>query len=179
MIQRQRRKAVSPLIAAVLLIAFTMAIAAILTAWVTTFTKEQKASSEEYLEKMNCAGANFKVDPTFVSYNRDGNFYLRAKLENIGFEAVIISKATVTFMGQSMPFELNVSKAIGNLSTRTIDKDIRKNFIINVTAIDENEDLGGLTIADLEAMDLENIKLETPCDGVWAELRRPTAGWKT
>ncbi|MDY6771549.1 MAG: archaellin/type IV pilin N-terminal domain-containing protein [Candidatus Nanohaloarchaea archaeon] len=34
------RKGISPLIAAVLLIAFTMAVAAILTAWVTTFTKQ-------------------------------------------------------------------------------------------------------------------------------------------
>lgn len=33
------RKGISPLIAAVLLIAFTMAVAAILTAWVTTFTQ--------------------------------------------------------------------------------------------------------------------------------------------
>ncbi|MDY6765762.1 MAG: archaellin/type IV pilin N-terminal domain-containing protein [Candidatus Nanohaloarchaea archaeon] len=38
-----QRKGVSPLIAAVLLIAFTMAVAAILTAWVTTFTQEQTA----------------------------------------------------------------------------------------------------------------------------------------
>jgi len=36
-----KQKGVSPLIAAVLLIAFTMAVAAILTAWLTTFTKEQ------------------------------------------------------------------------------------------------------------------------------------------
>ena len=176
---RRQRKAVSPLIAAVLLIAFTMAIAAILTAWVTTFTKEKKASSEEYMEKMKCAGANFKADPTFVSYNRDSDFYLRAKLENIGFEPVIISKATVTFMGQSTPFDLNVTKAIGDLDMRTIDKEIRKNFVVNVTAIDENEDTGGLTLADIEAMDLDRIKFETSCDGVWAELRRPTAGWKT
>ncbi len=35
------QKGVSPLIAAVLLIAFTMAVAAILTAWITTFTEEQ------------------------------------------------------------------------------------------------------------------------------------------
>lgn len=35
-----KRKGISPLIAAVLLIAFTMAVAAILTAWVTTFTQD-------------------------------------------------------------------------------------------------------------------------------------------
>ena len=34
------RKGISPLIAAVLLIAFTMAVAGILTAWVTTFTQD-------------------------------------------------------------------------------------------------------------------------------------------
>lgn len=36
-----RRKGISPLIAAVLLIAFTMSVAAMLTAWVTTFTEEK------------------------------------------------------------------------------------------------------------------------------------------
>ncbi|MBI2578158.1 MAG: hypothetical protein HYW26_00450 [Candidatus Aenigmarchaeota archaeon] len=48
------RKGVSPLIAAVLLIAFTMAIAGIMATWATTFSQQKLATSEE---KSNCIGA--------------------------------------------------------------------------------------------------------------------------
>lgn len=47
-------KGVSPLIAAVLLIAFTMAIAGIMATWATTFSQQKLLTSEE---KSNCIGA--------------------------------------------------------------------------------------------------------------------------
>lgn len=53
------RKGISPLIAAVLLIAFTMAVAAILTAWVTSFTQrttEDVGNSSEELVSCSFAG---------------------------------------------------------------------------------------------------------------------------
>lgn len=48
------RKGVSPLIAAVLLIAFTMAIAGIMATWATTFSQQKLATSQE---KSDCIGA--------------------------------------------------------------------------------------------------------------------------
>ena len=53
------RKGISPLIAAVLLIAFTMAVAAILTAWVTSFTQrttEDVGNTSEQLVSCSFAG---------------------------------------------------------------------------------------------------------------------------
>ncbi len=64
------RKAISPLIASVLLIAFTMAIAAILTSWVTGFTKTQTGFVGEKAEKqVKCTYATFKVQKSDVVYN--------------------------------------------------------------------------------------------------------------
>ncbi|MEA3230037.1 MAG: archaellin/type IV pilin N-terminal domain-containing protein, partial [archaeon] len=62
----KRKKGISPLIAAVLLIAFTMAIAALLTTWVTQFTESQQKESEKYQEKIECSGSNFIANRDFV-----------------------------------------------------------------------------------------------------------------
>lgn len=64
------KKAISPLIATVLLIAFTMAVAAILTSWVTGFTKAQTGYVGEKAEKqIKCTYATFKVQKSDVVYN--------------------------------------------------------------------------------------------------------------
>lgn len=64
------KKAISPLIASVLLIAFTMAVAAILTSWVTGFTKTQTGFVGEKAEKqVKCTYATFKVQKSDVTYN--------------------------------------------------------------------------------------------------------------
>lgn len=49
----QRRKGISPLIAAVLLIAFTMAIAGIMATWATSFSQQRLSTSEQ---KADCIG---------------------------------------------------------------------------------------------------------------------------
>jgi flagellin-like protein len=60
--QLMKRKGISPLIAAVLLIAFTMAVAAILTAWVTTFTQETTSEvGESGSEQIACSFAGLSI----------------------------------------------------------------------------------------------------------------------
>lgn len=57
-----KRKGISPLIAAVLLIAFTMAVAAILTAWVTTFTQETTSEvGGQGQEQIECSFAGLAI----------------------------------------------------------------------------------------------------------------------
>ncbi|MDY6761872.1 MAG: archaellin/type IV pilin N-terminal domain-containing protein [Candidatus Nanohaloarchaea archaeon] len=59
------RKGVSPLIAAVLLIAFTMAVAAILTAWVTTFTQEQTSQlGNQSAKQIDCNFGQLEIFDT-------------------------------------------------------------------------------------------------------------------
>lgn len=74
------RKGVSPLIAAVLLIAFTMAVAAILTAWVTTFTQEQTdALGNKSEEQIDCSFGQISI------FSSDDNVnWVNASVENNG-----------------------------------------------------------------------------------------------
>lgn len=63
-------KAISPLIASVLLIAFTMAVAAILTSWVTGFTKAETGFVGGKGEtQIKCTYANLDAKKSDVSYN--------------------------------------------------------------------------------------------------------------
>lgn len=57
-----KRKGISPLIGAVLLIAFTMAVAAILTAWVTTFTQDTADTVGNESERLvECSYAGISI----------------------------------------------------------------------------------------------------------------------
>lgn len=74
------RKAVSPLVAAVLLIAVTMTIAAILSMWATGFITERTKEWEEKSPAGECTFANFKVYS--CRYNAADNTF-RVILENM------------------------------------------------------------------------------------------------
>ncbi len=63
-----KRKGISPLIAAVLLIAFTMAVAAILTAWVTSFTQDTTESVGNESERLvGCSFASLDIYDAVLS----------------------------------------------------------------------------------------------------------------
>lgn len=68
------KKGISPLIAAVLLIAFTMTIAGILATWATTFSKERLATSTI---EGQCLGA---IDLTSLSFQ---NSVVSARIRNV------------------------------------------------------------------------------------------------
>ena len=61
------RKAISPLVAAVLLIAVTMTIAGVLAYWASSWVKEQTASWENQTILGECRFADFKISD--CSYN--------------------------------------------------------------------------------------------------------------
>ena len=57
------RKGISPLIASVLLVAFTMAVAAILVVWITGFTQEQTGTvGERGTKQAKCAYSVLNID---------------------------------------------------------------------------------------------------------------------
>lgn len=67
---RETKRGISPLIASVLLIAFTMAVAAILTSWVTGFTKTQTSYVGEKAEKqIKCIYGTMDIKKADVKYN--------------------------------------------------------------------------------------------------------------
>ena len=73
------RKGLSPIVAAVILIAATMSIAGILTFWTTTFVSKKLNESSSVNEETSCLGAEFKLHPS--SNYKNGNLVLR--LDNI------------------------------------------------------------------------------------------------
>lgn len=76
------RKGISPLIAAVLLIAFTLAVAALLTAWVTTFTQDTTgAIGDRSTEVIECSYAGLSVYS--VSYD-SANDWVNISIANTG-----------------------------------------------------------------------------------------------
>ncbi|MCJ7450243.1 MAG: hypothetical protein MUP58_00710 [Candidatus Nanohaloarchaeota archaeon QJJ-9] len=75
-----KRKGISPLIAAVLLIAFTMAVAAILTAWVTQFTQDTTGAVGNESERViQCSYAGLSI---YDAVNDSGN--LTVSVANTG-----------------------------------------------------------------------------------------------
>jgi flagellin-like protein len=87
----EMRKGVSPLIAAVLLIAFTMAVAAILTAWVTTFTQEQTQTVENQSDQViECSYASLSVYDSSWDDSNDKVYVTVANTGNVDFNNVTV-----------------------------------------------------------------------------------------
>ncbi|MCX6821688.1 MAG: hypothetical protein NTW30_02810 [Candidatus Aenigmarchaeota archaeon] len=57
------RKGLSPIVAAVILIAATMSLAGILTFWTTSFISNKLNQSSTVNDETNCLGAEFKLRP--------------------------------------------------------------------------------------------------------------------
>lgn len=75
-----KRKAVSPLVAAVLLIAVTMTIAGMLAYWASGFVRQQTEAFSNQ-STVTCTGANFRVYT--CSYNSTSQ-QLKLILDNVG-----------------------------------------------------------------------------------------------
>jgi flagellin-like protein len=87
----EKMKAISPMIATVLLIGFTIAVGAILSLWFTTFTRTQTATVE--------AGAACASNPVYVrAIGLSGNT-LTLLVSNGGPDSVTVTSAVVTCGG--------------------------------------------------------------------------------
>ena len=114
------RKGISPLIAAVLLIAFTMTIAAILATWAQTFGEEQLGEAgERGTEAIECPQLN--VDIESASWDDTGGLdalirnRMRVNVTNIRFEVYSDGSPTV--------FEPDEFDPIGPVDVRQISAD--------------------------------------------------------
>ncbi len=75
------RKGLSPIVAAVILIAATMSIAGILTFWTSGFVSKKLSESSNTTGETACLGAEFKLHPS-SSYNKVSGV-LSLRLDNI------------------------------------------------------------------------------------------------
>lgn len=153
------RKAVSPLVASVLLIAFTMAIAAVLTAWLSTFTattKEQAAVSERQIA---CGKARLDIDRGYIFYNSTDEI-LKAEIRNSGDYDVKLTNYQTWY--RESPITYVWTLADKNLTIKLHD------FIIRTFNVSGD----GLT--------LKRIKFTTDCEGVFDSVDQETSfpgGW--
>lgn len=154
------RKAVSPLVASVLLIAFTMAIAAVLTAWISSFTTTQKQQTEAFEEKIKCAYANFVADRGYLFYDVDAGL-MKVRLKNSGTRDVKFSGYDIwTTDSPTIPFIYAVDPTIAPAVPQS-------SFIIVTINVTSN---------------LTKIRFTTPCEGLYDVVDQATAfpaGWPT
>lgn len=101
-------KGVSPLIAAILLIAFTLAVAGILGSWTTRFSQQGLVKSEE---KDSCVGALGLKSPSFSGtlltvqvINQKTNFNLSGMVANIIYANATKTKAHSNVMMKDLNF---------------------------------------------------------------------------
>lgn len=157
------KKAISPLIASVILIVFTMSIAALLTTWVQSITADQKESVDDSQDKINCFRSEMKIDNDFTKVNSDSNPTLfSARLKNTGQEDISLRYYRV-WDNTTEPVIWKITDS--NDNKIKIAKGNGLKIIVNVS---------GLTHPD----EFKKIKIETVCEGVYALIEKPTTGWR-
>jgi len=113
-----KRKGISPLIAAVLLIAFTMAVAAILTAWVTTFTQETTSDvGNKTQEQISCSFAGV----TIYDAVWDGSDTLTVSVSNTGTRDLDDGVSVTGFLSNGSAKSSQISSlSTGSVETTTL-----------------------------------------------------------
>jgi len=151
-------KGISPLLAAVLLIAVTVAIATLVMGWLTTITRTTQVTvSNRTAEATDCSSASVVIDEVYLDIGFNGT--VRAIVRNAGLadnmqltSAQVYNRTGSNFSGSSMPIT-NFNR--GNVTTIT--------FTAN-TATDT-------TIATV-CSDFSRVLVTTNCGGVSAEFDR-------
>ena len=82
----KQKKGISPLIAAVLLIAFTVAIATLIAGWFSTFTRSTtSAVTNKTNLAVDCSSESISIKEVYVKTNSTNPATVRALVENNGF----------------------------------------------------------------------------------------------
>lgn len=113
------KKGISPLVAAVLLIAVTMTIAGMLAYWASSFVRTQTEMFENQTVTGRCRDANFKIYS--CSYNQTSS-KLNLILENIQTVELTDLKVNIIYPNASIStVDLNGSLSSGMLRAYNID----------------------------------------------------------
>jgi len=153
-------KGVSPLIASVLLIAFTMAIAAVLTAWISSFTTAQREKTAVFEEKIACNYGFIENDIDFTEYNytSDSEAFFKTRIKNTGTIDLSIGKYQTWFEDTTVPIVWTIDNPGNNTAIKKLNDKI---ITFNVSG-------GRLTKIKL----IGNV-----CDGVTTTISEPLGSW--
>jgi len=94
-VNNRRSKGISPLIAAVLLIAFTMAIAGIMATWATTFSKERLETARigaECIDALDISSLSFSNGTITAKIRNRGEINLTGLTANVEYSDASKSK---------------------------------------------------------------------------------------
>jgi flagellin-like protein len=117
------RKGLSPIVAAVILIAATMSIAGILTFWTTTFVSKKLNESSSVNDETGCLGAEFKLRSESKLTGR--NLYL--VVENIRGVDLKLENLYLFYPNKIDTIPLN-SFVLNKGEIKTIPKDVDPTF---------------------------------------------------
>ena len=150
-------KGISPLLAAVLLIAVTVAIATLVMGWITTITRSTQVTvSNKTVEATDCSSASIVIEGVYIAAG--GNGTSRVIVRNAGLldnmqiiSAQIFNRTGSNFSASSLPIT-NFGK--GNVTTLSFSP------------------IGppGGTVATACPGDFSRVLISTTCGGVSAEF---------
>ncbi len=157
-------KGVSPLIASVLLIAFTMAIAAVLTAWISSFTTAQKEKTAIFEEKIQCNYGFLENDVDFTEYNETTGLF-KTRIKNTGTTDLSIGKYQIWYKDESVPTMWEVVNPTNPESS--IKKQDAEIIVLNSSLPSKTS-----------PYKITKLKLIAHiCDGVSTIISEPLGGW--
>ena len=91
----RKKKGISPLIAAVLLIAFTVAIATLVMGWFSTLTRSTTATvSNKTTDAVACSNAGIGIDDVYIRLNATESD-ARVIVKNTGFTSITVTSLQV------------------------------------------------------------------------------------
>jgi len=111
------KKAISPMVATVLLIGFTIAVGAILSVWFTSFTRTQTTG---ITGGASCHGGNVKVFSNLTSSITSANA-LRVFISNLRSDINITVNSVVVYCGTNPSSASGLPKTIGASLTDYVD----------------------------------------------------------
>jgi flagellin-like protein len=121
-------KGISPMIATVLLVAFTVVLGGIIMLWFTSVTRTTSVGAESQVEAIRrCSGANFQI----LSVDRDGN-----KVTVVHFGSGLKVYPIIATVGSTI-VPLSPSTSITSGQTSTFNVSIGTNTTVKVTALCE------------------------------------------
>jgi len=130
------RKGVSPLIAAVLLIAFTLAIGGFLSGWLQQITRSQTEAANEYSDA-GCIYATFNTED--ATFNATGDSKLVFDIVNTGTRDVDINQITITSGNMSQRLVLtspqNFSGTVSTGDKVSMSLNIDPAFMPNISRV--------------------------------------------
>lgn len=115
---KRKKKGLSPLIAAVLLIVFTIGIATIIMSWINTYTKDTTSeASQNTQDLIDCASTNMDIQDVYILAPTSVKVIAR----NTGMKPIIIKEGHI--------WDTNGTSCMLNFTASLVDEGISFNLI--------------------------------------------------